>query len=783
MTRARLLTAVALAAGLFAVVGGSTAQPPGGRPGNAPGQPGGPGAVGAQPGREAALPLVPPSASVFMTLKVSDLAAHPDLKPVFTELAKQPDALAGIIEAIGVSPLALDRITLFWPRWTPRAGGAGVLVVTTREPYNEARVLKTLRADPVYDGDAYPGRGGSKWSPGGRKPAPKSAEPSQIPRQNLDPFDPPAPGVPGLKDPPKVPPVSVPGPPEKKRAGEKLPPPPKHDDSCGGGSADGGPGDPLFYAIERGPFEVLFLIDDRTLVFLANDSDRDFAHLALLAATLKKSASGPLADAIRAAGQHTLAAGVHLTPVFREIDRHRKPPPELVPYTALLAARTAVLTGDLGKSARFELVLTFDDATAAKRAAPVLEEGIATVAEHVGEGLDRLKERQRLIDKATVPLAQAFVSGLKKATVKADGATVTARTEIDAGPVVAKALGDVLQAVQSRKKFQARTNNLKQIGLALHSYHDVNGKFPTNVYGPKGEPLLSWRVHLLPYLEEEALYRQFRMDQAWDGPNNKALIEKMPKALLTLDRETAQGKTFYQAFSGPDPASPKQPKGVFGRPWLRDGDRNGIRFTDIVDGTSNTIAVIEAREGVIWSKPEDLPFGGPVPLIGEKGAEGALALFFDGHVSLLPTSLKADEFWAFITINGGEVTVDLDPDGRSGGIPGFPDNERPAGAARRAATELRVSDVRELEEQVARAERELRDAERHAAAALDQAEEAARAFAGGKATAEQVAKARAVADAAKQFSQVRRQELEQERERLRAAKAALEKAKGGRPEK
>ena len=105
-------------------------------------------------------------------------------------------------------------------------------------------------------------------------------------------------------------------------------------------------------------------------------------------------------------------------------------------------------------------------------------------------------------------------------------------------------------------------NNLKQIGLALHNYHDAHGKFPTNVYGPKGEPLLSWRVHLLPYLEEDNLYKQFKMDEAWDGPNNKELIEKMPK--VYRGRPTAthpKGKTFYQGFVSPDPQKPAAAEG------------------------------------------------------------------------------------------------------------------------------------------------------------------------------------------------------------------------------
>src|SRR5947209_4095101 len=104
MNRARLLPALALAGALLLSTG-SLAQPPG-----VPGQPI-PGGRGG-PARDVTIPVVPKSAGAFVTLKVSDLVAHPDLKPVLAQLAKQPDALAGITEALGVSPLDIDRVTL-----------------------------------------------------------------------------------------------------------------------------------------------------------------------------------------------------------------------------------------------------------------------------------------------------------------------------------------------------------------------------------------------------------------------------------------------------------------------------------------------------------------------------------------------------------------------------------------------------------------------------------------------------------------------------------------------
>src|SRR5262245_360225 len=77
------------------------------------------------------------------------------------------------------------------------------------------------------------------------------------------------------------------------------------------------------------------------------------------------------------------------------------------------------------------------------------------------------------------------------------------------------------------------SNNLKMIALALHNYESVHGSFPRNVYDANGKAILSWRVQLLPYLEHDNLSKEFRMDEAWDGKSNKALLEKMPEVFAS----------------------------------------------------------------------------------------------------------------------------------------------------------------------------------------------------------------------------------------------------------
>jgi hypothetical protein len=188
-------------------------------------------------------------------------------------------------------------------------------------------------------------------------------------------------------------------------------------------------------------------------------------------------------------------------------------------------------------------------------------------------------------------------------------------------------------------------NSLKQIGLAMHSYHDVYGHFPAAAsYDKQGRPLLSWRVHILPYLEQEELYKQFHLDEPWDSEHNKQLLAKMPRiyAAPLPGGAKERGMTPYQVFTG---------KGTIFE------DKKGVAIKDITDGTSRTFLIVEAGEGVPWTKPQDLPFDPdkPLPRLGRPGADGFLALFADGSVHYIKKATKEKVLRALITYNGNEV--------------------------------------------------------------------------------------------------------------------------------
>ena len=129
-------------------------------------------------------------------------------------------------------------------------------------------------------------------------------------------------------------------------------------------------------------------------------------------------------------------------------------------------------------------------------------------------------------------------------------------------PIALAALLPAIRNAQVALDRARSTNNLKQIGLAFHNFHETNNHFPADIRSKDGKPLLSWRVAILPFLGQGELFNEFRQDEPWDSPHNKALIAQMP-AVFAIAGETAPqpGHTFYRGFSGAgamfDPKVPK----------------------------------------------------------------------------------------------------------------------------------------------------------------------------------------------------------------------------------
>jgi hypothetical protein len=239
-----------------------------------------------------------------------------------------------------------------------------------------------------------------------------------------------------------------------------------------------------------------------------------------------------------------------------------------------------------------------------------------------------------------------FATILEKARVETTGPAVHVRssTPLDmaqAGRIAAS----FFQEAQGASARASSANNLKQIALAVHNFASTQNHLPPPVlYGGKsGRVPYSWRVAILPYLEQQELYNAYNFDEPWDGPNNIKLLERMP---ATYAHPAARGGkptySSYFVFSGPDA-------------MLGKGDKPS--FPDITDGTSNTLLAVEAKRDVPWTKPEDIPFDpqGPPPELGGFTPDGFNAAFGDGSVRYLKKTINPQLLKALITRAGGEV--------------------------------------------------------------------------------------------------------------------------------
>jgi len=207
-----------------------------------------------------------------------------------------------------------------------------------------------------------------------------------------------------------------------------------------------------------------------------------------------------------------------------------------------------------------------------------------------------------------------------------------------------------IKAARAAAVRSQQMNSLKQLGLAMHNYHDTYKSFPPAVFRDKaGKPLLSWRVHVLPYVDENELYKQFHLDEPWDSEHNKQLIEKMPKLYASARVPGVdKGKTVFVVPVGKDT--------IF-------GGKEGMKIQQITDGTSNTILVLESdgKHAVTWTKPDDIEIDPKDPSRGLLADERKLilALFADGSVRGLPLPKLGETLYHMLTAAGGEV-IDRD---------------------------------------------------------------------------------------------------------------------------
>lgn len=200
-----------------------------------------------------------------------------------------------------------------------------------------------------------------------------------------------------------------------------------------------------------------------------------------------------------------------------------------------------------------------------------------------------------------------------------------------------------------RDAFHMQTmNTLKQFALAFHNYADHHKEFPTRaIYDKEGKPLLSWRVSLLPYLDQKELYDKFHLEEPWDSPHNKKLILQMPPVFEVREPEDIADKEIGRTRI----VAPIGEKSLFSY-------KKALHFADVVDGTSNTMLFMVAPKDkhVIWTKPDDLAIdysNAEASVFGERTLLPFCML--DGSAHTWVRSGSNDKLRRLIQINDKEV--------------------------------------------------------------------------------------------------------------------------------
>jgi len=236
---------------------------------------------------------------------------------------------------------------------------------------------------------------------------------------------------------------------------------------------------------------------------------------------------------------------------------------------------------------------------------------------------------------------------LDSSQVKTENQQVALSMELDAASIPMSSIVATLVSSKKAAGSMMSANNLKQIALGFHNFEATYKRLPNSQRNPNPQfanPKMpcSWRVAILPFIEQNQLYQQYKFDAPWDSKDNLTLLDKMPAVFRHPDAVPGSTDTCYVMTTDEET--------IF-------TPNKNADFTSITDGTSNTIMLVEAKTSIPWTKPEDFEYSAekPLPNFGNFSSQVFNVAFADGFVRFLPKSTDEASLRSMLTARGGEL--------------------------------------------------------------------------------------------------------------------------------
>lgn len=379
-------------------------------------------------------------------------------------------------------------------------------------------------------------------------------------------------------------------------------------------------------------FGARYLPDDRTLIL----GDDQIVQKMILAGP--KSLS-PLTqtESWKQATKGTLAIAID-APQMQKLAVQAPPNPIVGMFSPLWdTAISHTLGVSVGDQSQLTLTSHAKDAAGALKIEAIHKAGMAMLS-------NMLSNAKNGPDPVANKAAESLLPLLEGHKIATQGNQTTLTCKGDISSVLTALAVPILRARTAARQSQQQ-NNMKQVMLALHNYHDTRGHFPPAViYEPGSNTPRSWRVEILPYLEQAPLYEKYNKNEPWDSEGNQKILAQMP--------------ALYRHASQPNDSSTTAITAAYGLGLIfQEKATAGTKIQEILDGTSNTIAIVEAKTEIPWTKPEEVVIDLTMDKLPDFGfdPERFAAGFADGSVRMIPKTTDVATLKKLFTKAGGEV--------------------------------------------------------------------------------------------------------------------------------